>query len=156
MTGNTIRRKLRDLGVPVERASWAATKYGDAAPTPLVLRMLEREGQRAKRETERRKFRLWCSANDLPLPTFEFYFAKPDRDFRFDVAWVDECVALEINGGIWRKGGGAHTGRGHLRDMTKLNLAQGLGWRVAQVTPEKLYSDLTLLTLRALIVAASQ
>lgn len=154
MKASAIRDRLRELGVPSDRAIWAANQYGDEespTPTKRALQAIEREAKRIRIETERRKFKLWCKASSLPLPTFEHYFAKPERNYRFDVAWVEEQVALEINGGIWRKGGGAHTGRGHLRDMDKLNLAQKKGWQVAQFTPQQLYTVTMAETIREML-----
>lgn len=156
MKASAIRDQLREMGVPSDRAAWAAQEYGDEAPTPTrrALKMIEREARKIRIETERRKFKLWCKASSLPIPTFEHYFAKPERQYRFDVAWVEERVALEINGGIWRKGGGAHQGRGHLRDMDKLNLAQTKGWTVAQFTPQQCYTLTMSETIRELLRAA--
>ena len=76
-----------------------------------------------------------------PVPEREVRF-DPARRYRFDYAWpaIDPWrhkVALEVQGGIWRKKGGAHTGTGHLRDMEKLNLAQTQGWTVLQLTPQQ-------------------
>jgi hypothetical protein len=161
MRADAIHRRLRHMGVPLERAQWAATKYGDDGTIPQpddkARKMIEREARRQKADFERRKFRLWCTANALPLPVAELHFAShlPKKcNYRFDFAWPNPGgggIALEVNGGIWRKGGGAHTGTGHIRDMNKLNLAQSLGWRVVQRTPEKLCTSDTLDLLRPLL-----
>lgn len=58
--------------------------------------------------------------------------------WRFDFAFPTASLAIEQQGGIWRKKGGAHTGTGHLRDMAKLNAAQQMGWCVLQYTPQQL------------------
>ena len=47
--------------------------------------------------------------------------------YRDDFAWPTACVAVEINGGIW-KAGGHSTGSGITRDITKTILAQLSGW----------------------------
>lgn len=59
----------------------------------------------------------------------EYPFAREvDRGFRWDIAFVDDKLAVEVDGGIWSKG--AH---GHpltiLRNMEKRNWAARLGWR---------------------------
>src|SRR4051812_17088812 len=74
-----------------------------------------RELARQQREAVRRQFRLLCSQAGLPMPATEYRFdeSPAKRGFLFDYCWPDERVALEVNGGIWRKGGGAHTGVGH-------------------------------------------
>jgi hypothetical protein len=52
--------------------------------------------------------------------------------WRFDFAWPDQKVAVEIEGGIWRPSGkGAHTGGAAVtRDAEKSNAAQLAGWMV--------------------------
>ena len=64
----------------------------------------------------------------MPRPEVELPF-HPKRKWRFDLAWPDRKVAIEIQGGIWSRG--RHTrGKGYLNDMEKLNEAQLLGWKV--------------------------
>lgn len=64
----------------------------------------------------------------------EFAF-HPVRGWRFDFAWPDALVALEIEGGVFS--GGRHSrGAGIREDMTKYNEAQLLGWMVIRVLPE--------------------
>lgn len=109
-------------------------------------------------DLEVRKFRVWCRGNDVPMPTPEYEFAleaKPPKRYRFDFAWVPEKVALEVQGGIFRKGGGAHTGKNHIRDMHKANLAQNLGWEVLQCTPGELYNGTTLDRIRTALAQRS-
>ena len=77
-----------------------------------------------------------AKAAGWPPPEREYRFYN-SRRYRSDYAWIGESVALEVQGGIWRKKGGAHTGTGHLRDMEKLNLAQTQGWTVLQLTPQQ-------------------
>lgn len=58
----------------------------------------------------------------------EYTFAKPRR-FRFDFAWTNYKVAVEIEGGTWVKG--RHTtGKGFQNDCEKYNLAAVNGWIV--------------------------
>jgi hypothetical protein len=147
-TRDEIVIRLIEQGVP----RWKAEKVADEQVV-AALAAPQQPKRKAKRTTHKvdlqaRKFRVWCKDNDVPMPAPEFKFALPEREFRFDFAWVDEKVALEVNGGIFRKGGGAHQGKGHLRDMEKLNLAQTLGWDVLQVTPGELFNPLTLDLLR--------
>lgn len=79
---------------------------------------------------------LLCRAERLPEPVMEFQF-HPSRKWRFDWAWVDQKVALEIEGGAFV--GGRHTrGAGYTRDMAKYNAAQLLGWKVFRCVPNEL------------------
>ena len=71
-------------------------------------------------------FALHCRVNKLN-PVREFVFSK--RKFRFDFAWPEQKLAVEIEGGIWS--GGAHVRGAHFEsDAAKYNLAVKLGWRV--------------------------
>lgn len=64
----------------------------------------------------------------------EYRFAPPRR-FRFDFAWPEEKVALEVEGGAWT--GGRHVrAKGFLGDMEKYNAAAMQGWRVFRCTPQ--------------------
>ena len=72
----------------------------------------------------------------LPAPVTEHRF-HPSRKWRFDYAWPDAKVALEVEGGVWT--GGRHTSSaGFLKDMEKYNAAARLGWRVLRCTPKTL------------------
>lgn len=74
-----------------------------------------------------------CKYAGLPDPVTEHVFAPP-RKWRFDLAWPDRKLAVEVDGGSWI--GGRHTsGTGFERDLEKHNTAQLLGWTVIRVTP---------------------
>lgn len=74
-----------------------------------------------------------CRAAGLPVPVPEHRFAPPRR-WRFDWAWPDIRLALEVEGGVWT--GGRHTrGAGFVKDMEKYNAATIAGWRVVRCTP---------------------
>lgn len=76
------------------------------------------------------------AAAGLPAPTLEHRFAPPRR-WRFDYAWPDQRIALEIEGGTWS--GGRHVrGRGYENDCIKYNQAVLLGWTVLRVTTSML------------------
>jgi len=71
---------------------------------------------------------LQIKALGLPEPTRE-YLAIKGRKFRFDFAWLEQRLLVEVNGGTYTQG--AHsTGRGIARDYEKCNLATLAGWRV--------------------------
>ena len=74
-----------------------------------------------------------CDALHLKAPVAEYKFC-PDRKWRFDFAWPNVRVAVEIDGGILS--GGRHTTSisGRLRDIEKLNTAAVLGWLVLTAT----------------------
>ena len=65
-----------------------------------------------------------------------------ERRWRFDFAFVEEKIALEIEGGIWKGSVGGHTsGTGYTRDCEKYNTATVMGWKVLRVVKEQVYND---------------
>ena len=64
----------------------------------------------------------------LPAPEREYRFSERRR-FRFDFAWPDHKVALEVDGGEWVNGRHVR-GAGVRRDAEKQCLAAVEGWRV--------------------------
>ena len=84
----------------------------------------------------------------FPDPVIELLFHHK-RKWRFDYAWEEQKLALEVHGGI--HSGGRHTrGRGFVEDRAKMNEATLLGWTVLEVTPEHIKSG----QLRAWLLAA--
>ena len=73
-------------------------------------------------------FALQCEQAGFPAPLRE-YAAVPGRRFRWDFAWTDARVLVEINGGTYARMGHS-TGTGIARDYEKSNLAVLAGWKV--------------------------
>lgn len=78
----------------------------------------------------------------LPEPIRE-YAAIPGRRFRWDFAWPQFRLLLEVQGGTWGKGGkggpSAHSGGlAASRDCEKGNLATCAGWRTLNVTTDQI------------------
>lgn len=66
------------------------------------------------------------------MPVSEYRFAPPRR-WRFDFAWPDHRLAVELEGGVWT--GGRHTrASGYIADCDKYNAAVLAGWRVLRYT----------------------
>ena len=83
-----------------------------------------------------------CKAKGLPEPVCELAFAKPRR-WRFDYAWPDQRVALEVEGGAFTQG--RHTrGVGFLGDCEKYSEAAARGWLIVRVPPNELHTQRTL------------
>ena len=71
-------------------------------------------------------------AAGLPLGEAQHRFV-PGRQYRFDRAWPEQRVAVEIQGGLWIQG--AHSrGSGVERDCVKLSVAAALGWRCLPIS----------------------
>lgn len=64
----------------------------------------------------------------LPEPVREYVFAKPRR-WRLDFAWVEQKVAVEVEGGIWIQGR-HNRGKGYESDLEKHNELTMRGWRL--------------------------
>lgn len=78
----------------------------------------------------------YCRQLGVPEPEAEVY-PLPDREFRLDLAWREQRIGLECQGGIFTQG--AHSrGAGIERDIEKLNLCVAAGWRLFYTTPRKL------------------
>ena len=102
-------------------------------------------------------------AGDLPEPEHDYHFAReligdspypPARpnfrermkraclgDWKFDFAWRDSLVAVELEGGTWMKKARHTSGKGYSRDCKKYNTAQANGWRVYRFTSDMLKDD---------------
>lgn len=72
---------------------------------------------------------------DLPEPVREFQF-HPKRRWRIDLAWPEEKLAVEIEGGVWSRGRHVRP-KGFLGDIEKYNRLSILGWSLLRVTPQQ-------------------
>lgn len=69
------------------------------------------------------------------------YRFQPPRRWRFDLAWPDLMLAVEVEGGIWSQ---TRTGRGRghahparfVADCQKYNAAAMAGWTVLRYPPD--------------------
>ena len=68
----------------------------------------------------------------------ELKFNPANKRQRFDLAWPDKWLAVEVDGGQWKPGGGKH---GSAADYRKLRAAVTLGWRVLRFTSGEVTSD---------------
>lgn len=75
-------------------------------------------------------------APDMPTPVAEHRFSKW-RKWRFDRAWVNEKVAVELEGGVYTHG--RHTrAKGFIADCEKYNAAALEGWLVLRYTCDQM------------------
>ena len=100
------------------------------------------------------------SAVGLELPEREYVFAPP-RKFRFDLAWPDHKLALEVDGIVYTRGshqaGGRHTSiRGLRAECEKSYLAARHGWRVIHILPEQIANGTALTWLEQLLPKAAE
>lgn len=76
----------------------------------------------------------------VPEPEHQFH---PTRKWRFDYAFVEAKVALEVEGGVHTAGRHIRP-KGFLNDMEKYNAAAVSGWRVLRCTPSTLRTFATI------------
>ena len=71
----------------------------------------------------------------------EFQF-HPTRRWRFDYAFPEKKVAVEVDGGVWT--GGRHINpAGYINDLEKLNNAAAMGWLVLRITTDDRFASKT-------------
>lgn len=93
---------------------------------------LVREANKAKREALELLLLSQMRALKIPEPDREVRFHTV-RQWRFDFAYIDSKIAIEVEGGQWS--GGRHTrGAGYEEDTIKYNEATLLGWKVYRFT----------------------
>lgn len=69
----------------------------------------------------------------------EYRFDTDGRGWRFDFAFPEKKIAIEIEGGVWS--GGRHTrGYGYKADIEKYNAAAMQGWKLNRFTADDLRS----------------
>lgn len=96
----------------------------------------------------------------LPEPERQHRFAKKlGRQFRFDFAWPDRKLAVEVDGATFmlkrsRSQGGrlVPVGRHNRReDLRRSNLAARLGWTVLRYTPDMVLKGEAIRELRDIL-----
>ena len=106
---------------------------------------------KAARFNGKQVFQIVCRDSGLPRPVAELRF-HPKRRWKFDFAWPEQKVALEVEGGVWV--GGRHTsGAGFVKDMEKYNEATCAGWRLLRVQPKDLLTMNTVGLLRRALLS---
>ena len=86
----------------------------------------------------------------VPAPVAEHQF-HPVRKWRFDWAWPDWLLYLEVDGGIWIQGG-HNRGAQLKKDWEKRNAASCMGWRGLWCEPKDLLMRDMADTIKAALV----
>lgn len=149
--------KKRNGGKPVE-AYKVPDPYKVPAPKPAE-KVIIRGG------VNMRIMAACIAQHGLPAPVLEHKFHM-ERRWRFDLAWVTQKVALEIQGGLFagkpcqvcgRRSGGRHNHPEAMRnEYEKLNAAATLGWRVLFILPEEALKISTMQLIGAAITNRPQ
>jgi very-short-patch-repair endonuclease len=96
----------------------------------------------------------------LPTPERQHRFAKDlGRQFRFDFAWPDRKLAVEVDGATFmlrrsskQRGRLVPVGRHNRReDLQRANIAARLGWMVLRYTPDMVFKGEAIRDLRDIL-----
>lgn len=91
---------------------------------------------------------------NAPPPELEYRF-DPARRWRFDFAWPDLLVAVEVEGGTWSEGRHSR-GAGFEADCIKYAEAAIRGWMVIRATTEMVDDGRAVTLVGRALWAASQ
>ena len=130
---NSTRTGWEDVAARLsgKAASASTSKSGARHPTSVVGGK-----QGAARHVERSQLEILFESQ-LNMVKIGGYVTEhrfhPVRKWRFDFAWLDKSIAVEIEGGTWSRG--RHTrGSGFELDCEKYNEAAAIGWTVFRFT----------------------
>jgi len=85
-----------------------------------------------------------------PVQQFKF---RETRKWRVDFAWPERKLAVEIEGGIWRRGGGAHSHPVNIeRDIDKGNALAMAGYHLLRFTDKHIRSGEGVQTVKAFLI----
>ena len=163
---NALLRALGGLGNASKRPQAARSGPKTVRTSKEAPRQKRTATIKLRQSPADRLIRLLGDDGLTPFET-EYPFAKSlGRRWRFDLAWPDIRVAVEIEGGIFGKGGaegnkpcdlcgqtqrGAHgSTTGILRDIEKYNAGVMMGWRIYRV-PTNAINHETVQQIRRLI-----
>jgi hypothetical protein len=100
-----------------------------------------------KQPASRYPYYLWSSYDLFPEAEVRFH---PVRKWRFDYAWRNRKIAVEIEGGLFVAGRHGR-GAGYRADLEKYNTALLMGWSVYHFLPEQLKNGYAQLFMRKAI-----
>lgn len=100
--------------------------------------MSRRPSNKDKSQTFMYYWRIESTCGIEPVPEYNFD-GHLGRRHRFDWAFVDARIAVEVEGNAWHiKGGGSHM---QDTDLEKYNIAASLRWLVFRFSPGMLNRD---------------
>ena len=89
---------------------------------------------------------LHIRAWDLPEPVVEYRF-DPVRQWRVDFAWPLHTLAVEVEGGLWRRGRHIRPS-GFEADCDKYNALALKGWRLLRFTGDQVKKGTAVRTIK--------
>ena len=144
---NSTRTGWEDVAARLSGKAASASPSKSGARHPPAV---EGGKQGAARSVERSQLELLFESQ-LKMVGIGGYVTEhrfhPVRKWRFDFAWLDQSIAVEIEGGTWS--GGRHTrGSGFEADCEKYNEAAAIGWTVFRFTGKMVKSGNAIQLLR--------
>jgi very-short-patch-repair endonuclease len=144
---NSTRTGWEDVAARLSGKAASASPSKSGARHPSAV---EGGKQGAARSVERSQLELLFESQ-LKMVGIGGYVTEhrfhPVRKWRFDFAWLDQSIAVEIEGGTWS--GGRHTrGSGFEADCEKYNEAAAIGWTVFRFTGKMVKSGNAIQLLR--------
>ena len=103
-------------------------------PVRLIGRSRKQAAAKSKQKDLEQALVTQLKAVAVPDPHRQFRFHRTRR-WRFDLAWPDLKLAVEVDGGTWN-GGGHVRGKQYEKDCEKGNEAILLDWQVMHVTTD--------------------
>ena len=91
-------------------------------------------------------------AAGLPEPEREYRFDAVKR-YRFDFAYPDQMLAIEVEGGTWIPNTGHTSGVGYQSNVRKYNLAVVKGWKLLRFTTDMVTSGEAIMMIEAVLNA---
>lgn len=116
---------------------------GDLATSDAIRSAFNRDRKRRRRGERavmaEEELGVQLRAHGVPVGVTQFAAAKHlGRKFSWDRAWPEYLLLLEVQGGVFRKGGGAHSHPLNiLRDIEKQSYAALCGYCVLPVTTDQ-------------------
>jgi hypothetical protein len=147
MSKRLTLEELREANPKMARLVDAADRRKNAAPQAPVTgadRGLETQPAVAAPSLIVRRFEQQLSAHGFPAPERE-YFAIPGRDFRWDYAWPQRRLLVEIQGAQHR------IKKMFKADIEKRALAMIAGWRCLELDRHSISTERSVEWLRELL-----
>lgn len=108
------------------------------------MKQFKKTTEAKESEAERAFKTRWLGLSTLDLeavPMYQEYKFVHFRNWRFDFAWPEQRVAVEIEGGVYMRVSGHTSAAGYQKNCEKYNAAIEAGWVVLRYTPQMVKAD---------------
>lgn len=131
--GQTLRMSEDQVRVIIDRINKVSGRPATAAPLAAIIEPVKMGRPKSGPSELELLFAKQLMVLELPPPQREFKFMDK-RDWRFDYAWPERKIAVEVQGMPHR------IRERFLSDVEKLAMAQIYGWRVLLVAGQDVRS----------------